>query len=145
VYAVGGARIAQGAEARTILVDPGFDPRREVVLAAGEPAPIPPSFAGEVRIASYRPDRVRLDAELSAHGFVVLSDAYDPGWKATVDGRDAPLLRANEAFRAVEVAPGLHSVELVYRPRSVVVGLVAAVLGVLAFAAWWWTDFRRTC
>jgi hypothetical protein len=62
-----------------------------------------------------------------------------------VDGRRAPLLRANEAFRAVEVGPGRHAVEMVYRPRSVLVGLFAAALGVLAFAGWWWTDFRRAC
>ncbi len=135
-YAVGGARVAQGGEARMLLVDPGLDPRREVVLPEGEPSRSPPSFAGHVEIASYRPDRVRLVAELSARGFVVLTDAYDPGWKVRVDGRSAPLLRANEIFRAVEVPAGRHELEFVYRPRSVLIGLLAAGLALVACAVW---------
>jgi uncharacterized membrane protein YfhO len=62
----------------------------------------------------------------------VLVDAYDPGWRARVDGRDAPLLRANLAFRAVELPTGMHRVEFVFRPRSVVVGLGVSAAGIAA-------------
>lgn len=79
---------------------------------------------------AFRPDRVRLEADLDAPGYVVLVDAYDPGWAATLDGAPTPLLRANIAFRAVRVPEGRHSIELTYRPRAVVVGL--AVTGATA-------------
>jgi len=62
-------------------------------------------------------------------------DAYDPGWRATLDGGAAPLLRANVAFRAVPVPAGRHEVELRYRPRSLILGLlVTAVTGLSALA-----------
>jgi uncharacterized membrane protein YfhO len=119
-----------------LLVDARFDPRREVVLPEGEPRPTRASFQADVQVVSYRPDRVRLTTELGADGFVVLADAFDPGWKATVDGRHAKVLRANEAFRAIEVPAGRHDVELVYRPRSVAVGLLVGALTLVASAAW---------
>ena len=62
---------------------------------------------------------MRLEAELSQAGYVVLVDGYDPGWRATIDGRGVPVLRANVAFRAVAVPPGRHVIEYRYRPTSV--------------------------
>jgi hypothetical protein len=125
-YAVSGARVADGAPALAAIADPAFDPAREVVLAEGAPAPIRPAFSGRVRLLSLRPDEVRVEAELSEPGYVVLVDAYGPGWRATVDGRDAPVLRANMAFRAVRVDAGRHVVSQVYRPWSVALGLVVS-------------------
>jgi uncharacterized membrane protein YfhO len=66
----------------------------------------------------------------------VLVDAYDPGWKATVDGTGFPILRANTVFRAVAMEPGAHRVEQRYRPASVKIGMLisstAFVLGIAA-------------
>jgi uncharacterized membrane protein YfhO len=62
-------------------------------------------------------------------------DGYDPGWRATVDGAAAEVLRANVAFRAVPVAAGRHVVDLVYRPRSAEVGLAVTGAGLLIAAA----------
>ena len=142
-YAVGGTRIARGNAARALLVDPSFDPRREVLLPEGEPRSAPPGFTGDVRVVSYHPDRVQLMAELGGHGFVVLADAFDIGWKATVDGRPATVRRANEILRAVEVPAGRHEVELVYRPRSVAVGLLVGALTLVGCAAWAVSSSRR--
>jgi uncharacterized membrane protein YfhO len=76
-----------------------------------------------VRVEALRPDRTVLAADLSRPGYVVLVDTFDPGWRATVDGVPAPVVRANLAFQAVAVPAGTHRIELVYRPRSLLVGL----------------------
>ncbi len=135
-YAVAGARIAGGEAALKTLVDAGFDPTREIVLPRGPSVGAPPGFSGSSRLLALRPDSVRLEAQLSAPGFVVLVDTYDPGWHVTVDGRPALLLRANVAFRAVAVPAGSHEVVFTYRPRSVLWGAalsLAALLGLAAF------------
>ncbi len=135
-YVVGGARVASGEAARRLLVDPGLDLRREVVLASGSSSPA--SLPGTSRVTDLRADRVRLHASLGAPGYVVLVDTYDPGWRARIDGADAPVLRANEAFRAVRLPAGEHDVEMIYRPPSVRLGLgisaAALGLGLLALA-----------
>jgi hypothetical protein len=131
-YAVGGARVADGVAALAALVEPTFDPRREIVLPAGPAATSPPGFHGQVRIARESASWLLLDAELTANGYVVLVDGYDPGWRARVDGRRVPLLRANVAFRAVAVPAGRHTIEMAYRPTAALAGL--AVSGITAVA-----------
>jgi hypothetical protein len=134
-FAVGGARVAQGPDALRTLIDPAFDPAREVLLDEGAPRDPPRGFGARVRIVSARADRALLEAEMEHPGFVVLTEGYDPGWRARIDGRPAPVLRANLGFRAVAVGPGRHAIEYVYRPASVRLGAGLFALGLLGFAA----------
>jgi hypothetical protein len=129
-YAVAGTRIADGLQAYRTLADASFDLLGEVVLPEGreERGAAP---AGTTRIVELRPDRVRIAADLDRPGYVVLVDAYDPGWKATVDGRKTPVLRANAAFRAVPVGRGRHVVEMVYRPLSIMVGAAVSMCAIV--------------
>ena len=127
-YVVGEARVLSDPQALVALASPGFDPRRELLLATGSPLAEASGFRGSARIAEFRPDRVRLEAETSGPGFVVLLDTHGRGWRATVDGEPAEVLRANLTFRAVRVAAGRHSIEMVYRPPGMLPGLAAGAL-----------------
>jgi hypothetical protein len=137
-YAVGQSRVVADRDALPTLLDPAFDPRAEIVLIDGAPLRAEAGFRGSSRILEFTPDRVRLEADLGAPGYVVLVDAYDPGWHATVDGQPAAALRANVAFRAVRVTAGHHVVEWRYRPAALRTGsglsLLALVVGL--GAAW---------
>jgi hypothetical protein len=125
-YAVGGARTVVEEEAIPTLIDPSFDPAREVVLsgpgATAATAPPGPA-AGRVRVVELFADRARFEVDLDGPGFLVSVDAWAPGWRAVVDGRPAEVLRANAVFRAVAVPAGRHVVEMVYRPWTALVGL----------------------
>jgi uncharacterized membrane protein YfhO len=59
---------------------------------------------------------------------VVLSETYAPGWRASVDGRDAPVYEAYGALRGVAAPGGRHRIEMRYRPPEVFwgAGLTAA-------------------
>jgi hypothetical protein len=132
-WVVGGARFGERRRALEILSGPVFDPGREVVLAGeGAERTAPAGFAGASRVRRLAPDGVTLDVEASSPGFVVLADAFDPGWEATVDGRPAPVHRANVAFRAVGVPAGRHVVEMSYRPRGAARGLMLSGVGLVA-------------
>jgi Bacterial membrane protein YfhO len=138
-YAVGGARVREGMHGLMALVDPSFDPRREVVLPEGKDTAPSPTFTGSARIVDERADRVRIEADLNGDGWVVLVDGHDPGWRASVDGHGVPLLRANFAFRAVAVPAGRHVVEMAYRPWTALVGLALSALTLvtaLTFLGW---------
>ncbi len=134
-YAVAGVRIADGEAAVQALLDPAFDPRREIVLPSGPVAPADGSFRGSTRLVAHEADRVALEAELSERGYVVLVDAWDPAWRAEVDGRPVELLRANVAFRAVAVPAGRHRIEMRYRPATLPWGLGISGLGLVAGVA----------
>jgi hypothetical protein len=127
-YAVGVARYVPERDQLKALIGEGFDPRREILLREPPTAAPAPDFNGTSRILEFRPDRVVIEAELNAAGYVVLLDGYERGWKAFVDGRRTPVLRANTLFRAVRVPRGRHIIEQVYRPRASIVGLAISAL-----------------
>ena len=135
-WVVGCARHADGRAAFEAFLDPDFDPAGEVILSEPVTGGSRCGTAGTSRFLTSRPDRVRLEVEAERAGYVVLADAFDPGWHATLDEAAAPLLRANVAFRAVAVPAGRHVVEIVYRPRAVGLGLALTLftLGLVAVA-----------
>jgi len=61
-----------------------------------------------------------------------LSDAFDEGWHASVNGKSESILHANYNFRAVLVPAGSSSVKFWYLPTSVIIGGVVSVLGLFA-------------
>jgi hypothetical protein len=123
-------------EALALLADPATDPARRIILSKadrlGTPAPAPDSRP-IVRILDYDAEEVRLEANFEAPGYLVLADAYYPGWQAEVDGLPAAILRADLYFRAVPLEAGQHHVVFRYRPASVRWGLV--ISGGAALAA----------
>lgn len=136
-YAVTGARVLDEGAALDLLASPGFDPLAEAVLLEGAPRPTR-GPAGEVRLLESAPDRLRMQADLRLDGLVLVTDAWDAGWRARVDGRPAPVLRANLAFRAVPVPAGRHGVELAYRPPTVTWGLLLSLAAAAVCAALAW-------
>ncbi len=99
--------------------------------------------AGLARILAYEPERVVVEVWAEEPSFLILSDAFYPGWEATVDGQPAPILRADILLRAVEVPAGGHIVEFTYRCRPLEAGMRLSVVGLFALAAsalalaWW--------
>jgi membrane protein YfhO len=134
-FAVTGVRTSAGPPAFATVMDPDFDPSREVLLPPDAARPAPPGAAGAVHVESRHADRVTLVADLTRAGHVVLVDTHDPGWKATVDGRPAPVHQANLAFRAVAVPEGRHRIEFRYRPASVSWGAALSLAGLGMVAA----------
>jgi hypothetical protein len=64
-------------------------------------------------------------------GWLVVTSMWDPGWRATVDGESAEVLRANYNQRAVLVPAGRSRVDLEYRPRGLEVGAAITALTLL--------------
>jgi hypothetical protein len=73
---------------------------------------------GVVKIESSRPGRVEAITTTTADGLLVLHDSYYPGWIAEIDGKSAPILRADILFRAVELPGGIHRVTFRFAPFS---------------------------
>jgi len=135
-YIAHGERAAGDPEAALgVALDPAFDPRRDVVLDAARAASAPRPAADDARVVSRRLTRLDVEARLAAPGVLVVLEAFDTGWRATVDGALAPVLRANGLFRAVRLSPGRHRVAFEYRPRSASLGAALTLLGLAAAAA----------
>jgi uncharacterized membrane protein YfhO len=64
----------------------------------------------------------------------VVAQTWHPNWRARVGGNAAPVWRANHAFQAVAVPPGVHRVELRYVDHAFRVGTVISALTAAALA-----------
>ncbi|MCX6023340.1 MAG: YfhO family protein, partial [Chloroflexi bacterium] len=85
-------------------------------------------------------------ASLPRPGFVVFPEASYPGWRATVDGQPAEIVRANLLFQAVYVPEGRHRVTFEFTSPMLALGgaitrsalaWTTAVLAVWGIWRWW--------
>ena len=70
--------------------------------------------------------------------FLVTSDAYYPGWRATIDGAPAQLYRADYALRGVPVSAGTHLVRFEFQPRSFYYGVIVTAISLLGLITLAW-------
>jgi hypothetical protein len=113
------------------MASPTFDASENVILAAdpgASPAVHGSGPAGQVEITKRQPNKVTLTADLSRPGYVVLLDRYDSDWHAKIDGRETPVMRANQLFRAVYAEPGQHVIIFYYRQRGLLAGMLISIL-----------------
>jgi hypothetical protein len=110
------------------MASPAFDPAQKVLVAGPLPAPgATNQSAGTVDFTSYTPKEIHLRAKAGAPSVLLLNDKFDPGWKVTVDGKPAELLRCNYVMRGVRVPAGEHQVE--FRFTASITTLCVSVAG----------------
>ncbi|HDQ70587.1 MAG TPA: hypothetical protein ENN19_00645, partial [Chloroflexi bacterium] len=130
------ARQVPPGEMLAMLSDPDFDPATEVLVEMVVDHRVPDDSAGggdATLVLRDAPNRVTIHADLVSAGYLVLADTWYPGWRARVDGVPLEILRANHAFRAVWLEAGQHTVEMVYRPASVLAGGAISLVTLLLF------------
>jgi hypothetical protein len=116
--AIGGVFVYRNAAAR---------PRAWVEAAGKEALP--------VDSIDWTPNHVNLRA--SGPGLLVLGDPMYPGWRATVDGGEVPIVPYQGLLRSVELPPGKHAIRFRFLPLSLLAGM-AIGLGAAAVALVLW-------
>jgi hypothetical protein len=109
---------------------PNVDPRRVVLLkkapAGFARSPAAAEAAGRARLVRYANTEVVIDVEAPAGGILLLNDVWHPWWRASVDGNDAEILKADVIFRAVVCPRGRHVVRFSFHPLA---GAFAEMVG----------------
>ena len=131
------ARVAADhPSALAAIQEPDFDPAREAVIEGGEPLDVVPAGAATIQVDAFGPNEIWLRVDTPAEAYMVLSEVWYPGWQARVDGVEAPVLRANYAFRAVRLGPGQHRVQLTFAPSWWRLGLTISGVTLLVLVGW---------
>lgn len=127
-----------------------FDPESMVLIESESASKISPSQPVAALEARGNPDsistiaidklgdeQIELSTESDFNGYLVVADQYYPGWHASLDGLDKPILRANYIQRAIALPAGKHKVVFSYKPESYRIGLLISsiALGLLALTA----------
>jgi len=135
---VGGAEELTDDEALDDIAANGAALREEAMLAEGGDASLESDCQSPpVEWLRDEPRVVELSVDACGPGYLLLADRFYPGWRAAIDGAEAPILRSDYAVRAVPMPEGgRHVVRFEYRPWSARAGaLISAVAAGLALAA----------
>jgi hypothetical protein len=102
-----------------------------------------PALNGSAAIERYAPEEVRVRVATPRPAVLILLDAFEKGWTATLEnGVAVPIMRANALVRAVVVPAGTHVVTFRYETPLLRVGAAVSLLGALLCLglithAWW--------
>jgi uncharacterized membrane protein YfhO len=83
------------------------------------------------------PEHIRVAVDAQGAGHLVVADALQAGWEATLDGEPVPLVNADHGMVAVAVPAGSHTVDLTYQPEGRRAGLALSLAGVVSLLAVW--------
>ena len=124
--------VPDGVGAMDRLMNGPFDPRRQAVLESVGPleSGAVGEGSGHAELVHDGTSLVTLRTTSSSAGYLVLSDAFYPGWRAFVDGEEVALLRANFLFRGISLPAGEHEVAFLFDPASLRLGAVISAAGV---------------
>lgn len=101
--------------AKSVILDEEINGKLESDLS--DDAPI-------AKIVEYKPQYINIKTESKKPKILFLSDNYNPGWSAYIDGKETKIYRADYTFRAVFIPSGMHKITFSYFPKSFKIGLM---------------------
>lgn len=125
--------------------DPRFDPKRAAIFdtaarvnVASSITTLPDTVPLSVTSTRYDPGHMTftLSAPAPANATLIVSENYYPGWSATVNGRTAPVARADYTLIGVPLTAGATTVDLVFHDLAIPTGEKITFAAVLVSALW---------
>jgi hypothetical protein len=120
-----------------------FNPRDTAIVQNSFKSSIPfePQWdsAASISLVKNNNDQIQYKFSASSNQFVVFSEIYyKAGWKALIDGKEAPIVKVNYVLRGLAVPSGQHNIEFKFEPKGYYTGTsittVASILLLLLLA-----------
>jgi hypothetical protein len=125
-----GLRLVGSADSTYIYENLEARPRAWIETGEGES-----SQWREVNSIRWSPNKIEIRAE--GPGLLVLSEVAFPGWIASVDNQETPIVNYQEVFRAVSLEAGDHHITVKYRPMRVYIGAGITLFATIVLG-WVW-------
>jgi hypothetical protein len=135
VYVPRSVRVVDGDQAALAkMASFDFDPRQTAFVT--DDLGLPDAMQGQASVRYDTPTRTQLEVDMETPGLVLLSDLWDAGWRAQLDGAACPIYRVDVALRGFRVPAGKHRIVCTYDPDSVRTGFRAAATGGAILLLW---------
>jgi hypothetical protein len=130
------------------MMEPDFNPSQTAFASGpGVEGEYPGALQCHITWLADQPDTLVFETDAQDRAFLVIADAWFPGWRARLDGAEIPIHRVNQLLRGVIVERGHHQVEMTFEPRGWAAGVRLTRLGLLvmlalgiAWGVWTWRE-----
>ena len=116
-FFVPGARQASDSEIERQIRNGEVDLHHSALTEKEVPMMPSAALGGTVRALTYEPHSLELEVIAQDKSFLVLSEAYYPGWQAWIDGHPSEIYRTDLAFRGMVVPIGTHRIRMEFHPQ----------------------------
>jgi hypothetical protein len=123
-----------------LMKSAAFEPRSDAVIPGSGPPSL--SGGGAIRVLHKRTESLDLDLEVGAGGSLLVVQRALLIYRATIDGRPAPLVAANLHRNGLVVPAGRHRVRMWVDRTNFHRSLAAAALGLAGLPALGWWAWR---
>ena len=119
-----------------------FDPANEAIVENFQDKE--KLASGKIVAEQIENTRLNLDIETEGPSFLIVADAFFPGWTASIDGKATPILPAYGCVRGISIeTAGKHQVEFRFFPKTLFAGLISTGLGMLLVGLIWFAERVR--
>lgn len=137
VIIVNKAAVKPAQEILDFMMGDSFDPFKMVVLEPESQAFVlqennSKNIEGSCFITHYDNESIRIKTSANQACYLVLSEMFYPGWEATIDGKNVPIICGNYIFRVIPLEPGKHDVELRFVSWPFRVGAIISLLTLIS-------------
>lgn len=123
--------VSSGQELIANISSQKFDPRTTALIQSDKSEIIDFDPNSKISIKKYSSQEIDLEVSTATSSFMIISNSYDPGWKAKINGRPTEVYKTNASFLGLKIDHGNSSVNLYYLPDSFVTGLTLSVISLL--------------
>ena len=121
----------------TTHVENPFRPKEEAIVQQkywqGNTTDFVKDSNAQISLTKYGLNDLSFESNNSQNGFAVFSDIYYPyGWKAFIDGKEAPIVKTDYVLRGLMIPAGKHKIDFEFRPQTYLkwgkVSLISSIL-----------------
>jgi len=106
--------------AKTAVIDKRFENQLKGFTPTADTTAI-------IELTKYAPNKLNYTSQAGTDQLAVFSEIYyDKGWKAFIDGKEVPVVRANFILRSIVVPAGNHEIEFRFEPAVFYTGNMIA-------------------
>lgn len=117
------------------IIDPSFVPEHTVII--DQNASFNPNTKShqtfKLKYQTVKQSRLTLKTTFPFPSILFFGDSFDPGWTATVNTKEVPIMRADYKFMAIELPAGEANVEFKFMPKTYVIGKWLTLGGLVLF------------
>jgi hypothetical protein len=134
------SQVEPDQQTRVGLLAGGLLPADEVLL--NTPGPAADGRTASLDVGKDGTDEIAVSVNAQGAGYLVVADADQVGWKASVDGRAAALVPADQGVVAVHVPAGAHTVRLSFAAphgragELITLTTIVVLVAVLGWSVW---------